>query len=110
MSTRSCHSRLRRPSPIAGNDLEDELRSKTPKERAFLAAQFVSGALNLIQPTPSQAGRLVRTSPELVHRALGHPVRPPCQADMLGYITRFGVERTEQLIAQIRAVAAGAAA
>jgi hypothetical protein len=96
--------------PITGNCLEGELRGKTPKERAYLAAQLVSGTLNLVQPTSVQGARLVNTGPGLVHRALGHPVRPPCPADMASYITRFGIERTEQLIAQIKAVAAGEAA
>src|SRR5262245_41523159 len=63
--------------PITGNCLESELRGKTPKERAYLAAQLVSGTLNLVQPTSVQGARLVNTGPGLVHRALGHPVRPP---------------------------------
>jgi hypothetical protein len=96
--------------PITGNCLEGELRGKTPKERAYLAAQLVSGTLNLVQPTSVQGARLVNTGPGLVHRALGHPVRPPCPADMASYITRFGIERTERLIARIKAVAAGEAA
>ena len=91
--------------PITGNCLEGELRGKTPNERAYLAAQLVSGTLNLVQPTSVQGARLANTG-----RALGHPVRPPCPADMASYITRFGIEHTERLIAQIKAVAAGEAA
>jgi hypothetical protein len=52
---------------------------------------------------------MARIRPELVHRALGHPVRPPNRADMIGYLNRYGIEKAEQLIAQIRAVAAGSA-
>ena len=108
MSIRSCLSRLRRrPSPSLAAASRANCAAETPKERAYLAAQLVSGTLNLVQPTSVQGARLVNTGPGLVHRALGHPVRPPCPADMASYITRFGIERTERLIAQIKAVAAG---
>ena len=86
------------------------MRGMTGKGRANIGAQLVNGELTLIEPLVPMAARLVCVSPELVHRALGHAVRPPCPADMLGYVTRFGVERTERLIAQIKAVAAGDAA
>lgn len=90
--------------PVTGRCLQEELRGKTPAERAHLGAQLVAGMLALTWPTVPMAGRLVCTSSQLIHRALGHPVRPPCPADMVSYISRFGIERTEALIVQIRAV------
>jgi hypothetical protein len=89
---------------ISGRCLEDELRGKTPKERSYLGAQFVAGTLRLIWPSVPMTARMVKAAPELIHRALGHPVQPPCPADMASYISRFGIERTERLLAQIKAV------
>src|SRR5690242_12201103 len=93
---------LAEASPVTGRCLQAELRGKTAAERAHLGAQFVAGVLVLTYPTVPLAGRLVGTNAQLIHRALGHPVRPPCPAVMVSYIDRFGLERTEALIAQIR--------
>jgi hypothetical protein len=87
-----------------GRCLEAMLRGQSPQQRADIGTRFVVGKFRLIWPTPAQVARLVCTSPVLIHRALGHPVRPPCPADMASYISRYGIERTEALIAQIRAV------
>jgi hypothetical protein len=89
---------------VSGRCLAAELHGKAPKERAYLGAQFVTGGLRLVWPTPAQMARLIEASPRLVHRAFGHPVRAPSRAQMLCYIDRFGVAHTEALIAQIRAV------
>jgi len=95
---------------VTGNQLEDNLRGQPPSIRAQLAAKFVSGELVLIELTSAQGARLVNTGPALVHRALGHPVRPPYPADMVSYIRRYGIERVKALIVQIEAVSAAKAA
>jgi hypothetical protein len=95
------------PSPTAttvfGHDLAEHLRGRDPDARAHIAAQFVTGASNLARPTIGQASRLVRVRPGFIHRALGRPPRPPGTTDMVSYIRRFGLERPERLIVQIRA-------
>ena len=90
---------------ITGRQLARELRGKTARERAYLGAQIAAGALDLVKPLASQAAGLVRVNPKRMHRALGHTARPPSSVEMINYVGRYGLRRTEELIRQIKAVA-----
>jgi hypothetical protein len=91
---------------VTGTILEEELRGKTRAERAHFAAKLASaGELDLTCLTPAQAARLAMTSSELVRRALGLPPKPPCQSDMIDYLSRFGLARARALLDQLQRVA-----
>src|SRR5262245_24748304 len=76
----------------SGRNVKKLLHGKTPRERAKVGAKLVTCEFAYVNPTPAQAARIVGTTAQRIHAALGHQPKPPSDTKIDRIIARYGAD------------------
>jgi hypothetical protein len=83
----------RAPIRTTGRNLKRLLHGKSARVRAQAGAKLVRGEFAYEAPTVPQAARIVGTSAQRIHAALGHQPKPPTDAEIDRLVAKLGAER-----------------